>query len=137
MSSSVRRFRSAIINKESGGSYTVVNPDSGAIGVGQVMPENVGPWTERYLGKRLTPEQFRRSKKAQDTVVNGRFNDMIADQRAAGYNEEMTIRRAAAVWYSGNGNLWNSKRPEYSNGRRYPSIAEYTQSIWDAYRRNR
>ena len=35
-SSQVSRFRRAIINQESGGSYTIVNPDSGAIGVGQV-----------------------------------------------------------------------------------------------------
>ena len=129
----VRRFRRAIISQESGGSYTVVNPDSGAIGIGQVMPENVGPWTKRYLGKSLTPEQFRYNFGAQDAVVDGRFRDMLADQRAAGYTGEEMIRRAAAVWYSGNGNLWNNNKPQYYNGRRYPSIAEYTLSIWKKF----
>jgi len=129
----VSRFRAAIISQESGGSYTVVNPDSGAIGIGQVMPENVGPWTQRYLGKSLTPEQFRFNPGAQDAVVNGRFRDMLADQRAAGYTGEEMISRAAAVWYSGNGNLWNNNKPQYYNGRRYPSIAEYTLSIWKKF----
>ena len=129
----VSRFRAAIISQESGGSYTVVNPDSGAIGIGQVMPENVGPWTKRYLGKSLTPEQFRYNFGAQDAVVDGRFRDMLADQRAAGYTGEEMIRRAAAVWYSGNGNLWNNNKPQYYNGRRYPSIAEYTLSIWKKF----
>lgn len=129
----VQAFREAIIGKESGGNYSAVNPDSGALGVGQVMPENVGPWTEKYLGRRLTPQQFLQDKAAQDKVVNGRFNDMIADQKAAGFSGEQMIRRAAAVWYSGQANLWNNTKPQYSNGRRYPSIAEYTKAIWEAY----
>jgi hypothetical protein len=133
-SGDVGRFRRAILNKESGGNYSAVNPDSGALGVGQVMPENVGPWTQKYLGRRLTPQQFLRDRAAQDAVVNGRFNDMLADQRAAGFKGEVAIRRAAAVWYSGQAKLWNDGRAQYSNGRRYPSIAEYTQAIWNAYR---
>jgi len=127
------KFRAAIIKKESGGNYTVVNPDSGAIGIGQVMPENVGPWTQKYLGRTLTPEEFRYNPGAQDAVVNGRFKDMLADQRAAGYTGELMIRRAASVWYSGKPDLWNNTRPQWSNGVQYPSIAEYTQSIWNTF----
>jgi hypothetical protein len=133
----VGQFRKAIIGKESGGNYAAVNPDSGALGIGQVMPENVAPWTRKYLGRALTPQQFLADRNAQDTVVNGRFNDMLADQKKAGYSGEQMIRRAAAVWYSGQGKLWNDTRPRYSKGRRYPSIAEYTQAIWDSYRQGR
>lgn len=134
-SGNIGAFRAAIIGKESGGNYNAVNPDSGALGIGQVMPENVGPWTQKYLGRRLTPQQFLKDSKAQDAVINGRFRDMLNDQAAAGYKGEEAIRRAAAVWYSGQGSLWNDTRPQYSNGRRYPSIAEYTKAIYDAYRR--
>jgi hypothetical protein len=132
----VGAFRAAIIGKESGGNYSAVNPDSGALGIGQVMPDNVGPWTQKYLGRRLTPQQFLRDRNAQDTVINGRFRDMLADQEKAGFSGEQAIRRAAAVWYSGQAKLWNDTRPQYSNGRRYPSIAEYTQAIWESYKRN-
>ena len=31
---------------------------SGATGLGQVMPENIGPWTNKYLGYRMTQEEF-------------------------------------------------------------------------------
>jgi hypothetical protein len=127
------KFRAAIINKESGGNYTTVNPDSGAIGIGQVMPKNVAPWTQKYLGRTLTPEEFRYNPGAQDAVVNGRFKDMLADQRAAGYTGELMIRRAASVWYSGKPDLWNDTRKQWYNGRSYPSIAEYTQSIWNMF----
>jgi hypothetical protein len=136
MPTNVSAFRQAIIGKESGGNYGAVNPDSGALGIGQVMPENVGPWTKQYLGKALTPQQFLKDRAAQDAVVNGRFNDMLKDQAAAGFSGEQMIRRAAAVWYSGQAKLWNDTKPQYSNGRRYPSIAEYTKAIWDSYQKN-
>lgn len=132
-SGNVAAFRAAIINQESGGNYSAVNPDSGALGIGQVMPENVGPWTERYLGRRLSTQQFLSDPKAQDAVVNGRFRDMLNDQAAAGYRGEEAIRRAAAVWYSGRGDLWNDSTPQYYNGREYPSIGKYTKTVYNAY----
>lgn len=133
----LRRFRRAITGKESGGNYSAVNPDSGALGIGQVMPANVGPWTQKYLGRRLTPAQFLADRDAQDAVINGRFQDMFADQRRAGYSGEQMVRRAAAVWYSGQADRWNDNRPQYYKGRRYPSIAEYTKAIWDSFRSSR
>ena len=133
-SGNVGAFRAAIIGKESGGDYSAVNPDSGALGIGQVMPYNVGPWTRKYLGRELTPQQFLRDPRAQDAVVNGRFNDMLEDQRKAGYRGEQAIRRAAAVWYSGQAGLWNDTKRQSTNGRSYPSIAEYTKAIWNSYR---
>ena len=132
----VSAFRQAIVGKESGGNYNAVNPDSKALGIGQVMPENVGPWTKKYLGRTLTPQQFLKDRAAQDAVVNGRFNDMLKDQASAGFSGEQMIRRAAAVWYSGKANRWNDPKPETYNGRSYPSVAEYTKAIWDSYRKN-
>ena len=100
------------------------------------MPYNVAPWTQRYLGRRLTPQQFLADRNAQDAVINGRFRDMLAEQQAAGFSGEIAIRRAAAVWYSGQAKLWNDTRPQrYGNGN-YPSVAEYTKAIWESYKRN-
>lgn len=133
---SAGKLRRAIIGQESGGNYGAVNPDSGALGIGQVMPENVAPWTQRYLGRSLTPQQFLKDRAAQDAVINGRMKDMIADQERAGYRGEVAIRRAAAVWYSGQASKWNDTGRQTYNGRQYPSIAEYTQSVWRAYQAN-
>jgi hypothetical protein len=100
------------------------------------MPANVPSWTQKYFGRALTPQQFLRSKPAQDAVVNGRMRDMIADQEKAGFRGEVAIRRAAAVWYSGKARRWNDNSRETYNGRSYPSVAEYTRDIWRAYRSN-
>jgi len=127
----IQKFRNAITGKESTNDYNVVNKDSGAIGIGQVMPANVGPWTQRYLGKTLTPEQFRSSPEAQDAVINGRFMDMIEQQTKSGYSVDIAIRRAASEWYSGNPDLYNNKAKQ-GNGK-YPTIASYTLDILDRY----
>lgn len=129
----VLRFRSAIMGKESGGNYGAVNPDSGALGIGQVMPYNVGPWTMRYYGKRLTPQEYLKDTKAQDAVVNGHLNYLIQQQLLAGYKPEIAVRRAASIWYSGQAGLYNDTKPQYYNGRQYPSIQEYTLDILNRY----
>lgn len=132
----INRLRQAIVGKESGGSFSVVNADSGAIGLGQVMPENVGPWTQEHFGKRLTPAQFRANPKAQLAVVNGQLNKILQQQLSAGYDAATAIRRTASIWYSGRGDLYNDGKPQYSNGRRYPSIKEYTFDILRRYNRS-
>lgn len=125
----INRLRQAIISKESGGSFTVVNPDSGAIGIGQVMPENVGPWTQKHFGRRLTPAQFRKNPQAQIAVVNGQLNEILQQQLRAGYDSATAIRRTASIWYSGQGDLYNDPKPQ--NG--YPSIRAYTLDILRRY----
>lgn len=127
------RLRQAIVGKESGGNFSAVNPDSGALGIGQVMPENVPSWTQRHYGKRLTPQQFLADKKAQIAVVNGQLNEILQQQLRAGHPIDVAVRRTASIWYSGRGDLYNNTRPQYSNGRRYPSIAEYTTDILNRY----
>lgn len=127
------RLRSAITTKESGGRYDVTNQDSGALGIGQVMPANVPSWTMRHLGYTMTPQQYLDNPVAQEKVVSGQLELIIEQQRSAGYTGEELIRRAAAVWYSGRSNLWNDNEEQYTNGRRYPSIAEYTKDIWRRY----
>jgi hypothetical protein len=133
----INRLREAIVGKESGGNFSAVNPDSGALGIGQVMPYNVGPWTQKHYGKRLTPQQFLKSRDAQIAVVNGQINEILQQQLKAGHDTSTAIRRTASIWYSGQGNLYNNTRPQYSNGRRYPSINDYTIDILRRYNSGR
>ena len=124
-----RKLRVAIIGKESGGNYEIVNPDFGAIGIGQVLPENVGPWTAKHYGQRLTPNQYRYNRAAQDAVVHGQLQSYYDNERAAGRSEAISIRRAASAWYSGDPNKYDNNRVQRSGGKRYPSIREYTTDI--------
>jgi hypothetical protein len=130
-------LRRAIIGQESAGRFWLVNPDSGALGYGQLLRENVAPWTKAALGKALTPEEFLANPKLQIKTIDYKLNQYLKRELAytSGKNDELAIRRVASRWYSGNPNLWNNTRPQYSNGRRYPSIASYTRSVWKRYLR--
>jgi len=66
----VDAMRRAIIGQESGGSFSIVNRDSGALGYGQVMPENVPSWTKEAIGRSVTPEQFLNSPQIQLATIN-------------------------------------------------------------------
>jgi hypothetical protein len=126
----INRLRQAIIGKESGGNFSAVNKDSGAIGIGQVMPENVGPWTQKHYGQRLTPSQFKRNKQAQIAVVNGQIGEILQQQLRAGYKPTTAIRRTASIWYSGQGGLYDDRKPQQGG---YPSIRAYTMDILRRY----
>ena len=136
-SKQLRALRRAIIGQESAGRFWLVNPDSGALGYGQLLRENVAPWTKAALGKALTPEEFLANPKLQIKTIDHKLNQYLKRELAytSGKNDELVIRRVASRWYSGNPNLWNNTRPQYSNGRRYPSIASYTRSVWKRYLR--
>ncbi|MEW6494808.1 MAG: hypothetical protein AB1589_20160 [Cyanobacteriota bacterium] len=133
----VTALRRAIIGQESAGKFWLVNPDSGALGYGQLLRVNVAPWTKAALGRALTPEEFLANPKLQIKTIDHKLNEYLKRQLVytGGKNEEIAIRRVASTWYSGNPNLWNNTRPQYSNGRRYPSIASYTRSVWKRYLR--
>jgi hypothetical protein len=129
------KFRRAIITQESGGDYEIlgqyVSGQGRAVGIGQVMPANIGPWTAKYYGKRLTPEEYRMNPAAQDAVLNGEFNRMLSREFAAGRSLEVAVRRAAAEWYGGPGGLENWNNPNYKGAfANHPNMAEYTMSIW-------
>src|SRR4051794_24654939 len=98
--SELRRFLWAVAQQESGGRYDIRN-GIGALGKYQVMPGNVGPWTQRALGHRLTPEQFLADPAAQDKVAEVILGD---------YYHKYGVRGAAAAWYSGNPALSESTR---------------------------
>jgi hypothetical protein len=74
--SDLERYRLALGMTESSGNYGAIGPRTRygpAYGRYQVLETNVGPWTERWFGRRLTPEEFRNSPEAQDAVFRGQF----------------------------------------------------------------
>lgn len=133
---SVDALRNAVLGKESGYNFSIVNPHSGAIGVGQVMPENVGPWTKAAIGRAVGTREFRRSPDIQMAVINDRFRRMVNDQYNAGFRGDILVRRVASTWYSGQPNLYDNTRTQYTKGNPYPSIDSYTKDILRRYRAN-
>ena len=115
----VRQFMDAISQQESGGNYDITNPDSGAHGRFQIMPENWPSWSvEAGLPAGSAP-----------TAAN---QDRVAEFKMQQYfNQYGNWADVASVWYSGR--PISTMDPETANapqgGGKYPSIKDYVASI--------
>lgn len=91
-------YAEAIASVESAGSgdYSAVGPQTPkgrAYGRYQVMDFNIPAWTEKYVGRRMTPEEFLRDPAAQDAVFNGEFGSYV--------QKYGNPQDAASMWFSG------------------------------------
>lgn len=109
-------FFKAIASQESGGNYGAVNASTGALGKYQILPSNVGPWSDKYLGRRISPNEFLHTPALQEQLARAVLSD---------YFNKYGARGAASAWYSGNPDLHMSTKSQ--NG--YPSIKDYVDSI--------
>lgn len=130
---SLEKLMKAIATQESGGNHQLINSDSGATGKWQVMPINIPEWSRASLGREVSHAEFLASPQLQREIVKHRLGLYLEKQSVPGRCQEEVIRRVASAWYSGRPSLWNNERPQFSNGRRYPSIASYTKSVWNLY----
>lgn len=134
------RLKRAFIDQESGGDHNAVNSRTGALGLVQVMPENVGSFTQRYLGRAMTYAEFKNNRAAQELLAERHFEALLVKHSAPGRSEEEIIRRIAAEHYGGPGAVeyWNSTG-YHAAGSRYnpygnePNMAEYTMSVYRKY----
>jgi hypothetical protein len=83
----------------------------------------------------MSQSEFRNNKAAQIKVVSTKFGQAIKSQLSAGYSPQESLRRAAAIWYSGRADKVNSTKPEVWNGVPYPSIKQYADSFLRRYLR--
>lgn len=130
-----RLFR-AIVQGESRGNPNAVNPHSGALGVGQVMPENVPVWTSEVLGKAMTPAEFKADPAAQEKVVRAKLAEYLKEGMEKTGQESEAVRYAAAKWYSGHGSLRNDSKPQKYGDGDYPSIKDYSDLVERRYLAN-
>ena len=131
-------LRRAIIGKESGANFKAVNPHSGALGYGQVMPANVASWTKQALGKSLTSQQFLSNADAQIKTIDHKLNQYLQRElKATGNNLGLAVRRVASTWYSGRPKLYDDARPQRYGAGSYPSIRDYTTDILRRFRKEK
>lgn len=82
---------------ESGGRYSAVGPKTKngdrAYGKFQVMGSNVGPWTEQYLGTRMTVDEFINDHLAQEKLAGVIFTERIGKYK--------NVHDPIAMWFSG------------------------------------
>lgn len=114
------RAAEAIAAIESGGRYNAMGPmtrrGDRAYGRYQVMGNNIGPWTERHLGERMSPQEFLANPQAQDRVFRGEFGSYV--------DRFGNPQDAASMWFSG--------RPVARAGNRsdgYTTVPSYIQQF--------
>jgi hypothetical protein len=90
-------YAQSISKVESGGRYDALGPKTKtgdrAYGRYQVMGANIPKWTQKYLGRSMTPDEFLKDPEAQDKVFAGEFGSYIKK-----YGNPAD---AASVWHSG------------------------------------
>lgn len=111
------QFFSAIAGQESGGNYNARNSRTGALGKYQILPSNIRPWSQKYLGHAITPEQFASSPQLQEQLAHAVLQ---------GYYTSYGARGAAAAWYSGSPSRANNYHRSRPNE---PSVGEYVDSV--------
>lgn len=118
MSLSFDQFMNGLAAQESGGSYSAVNRQSGALGKYQVMPSNVAGWSRQVLGYSISTSTFLNSPSLQEQIVRGIVKS---------YWNQWGARGAAAAWYAGPGNhnLDMSTRSQWGG----PSIKDYVDGV--------
>ena len=133
------RLIGAFETKESSGNPNAVNKDTGASGLIQVMPKNVPVWTQKYLGVRMTPAEYRADVGAQRRLANAYFEELVQKHTTPGRSQEEIIRRVAAEHYGGPGAVehWNNPGYHSRSGPYNPgyedNMQEYTQDVWNLY----
>lgn len=99
-------YRNAIASVESGGRYDIVGPThpklGRALGKYQVMEANVGPWTQKHLGKAMTAEEFLANPQAQDAVFDGEFGSYV--------QKFGDPAMAAQAWFAGPGGVGTNRK---------------------------
>lgn len=98
------------------------------------MPANVAPWSRAALGRAVSTTEFLNDPDLQIQVIDHKlgqyFNRAL---QITGGDEATAVKRVAAIWYSGNPNLYTSTRSQFYKGHLYPSIAVYCQSVLQRY----
>ncbi|MBD2019282.1 trypsin-like peptidase domain-containing protein [Leptolyngbya sp. FACHB-36] len=135
-STQIVALRQAIVGQESNGDPSLQNASgSGAMGLGQVMPENLPSWSREALGREITQQEFLSSPDLQLKIIDHKIDQYWQSAiKAANGNQDEAVLRVAAQWYSGDPEKYTSTTPQSWAGDSYPSIAEYSQQVLQRYK---
>jgi murein DD-endopeptidase MepM/ murein hydrolase activator NlpD len=125
----IDQYVQAIAAKESGSSYSAVNPHSGALGKYQFMPATMASTAKSCLGRVPMTAEFLGTPDLQDKIMHCYTASALPTIQAKSDDLKTQCRMLASFHYSGNPDKWDNKRRQTYNGASYPSIADYTTDI--------
>lgn len=126
-------LKAAIIGNESGGNVSAVNPHSGALGLGQVMPFNVTTWSKEALGYSITPTKFLNDSDLQNKILDFKIDQYFRNCQAKYPDRQSQVQCVASTWYSGQPDLFTSTVLQSYGAGVYPSIKTYTIMAYEKY----
>lgn len=121
------RYKSAIAQQESSGNPTLVNQDSGALGLYQFMPETLADLATSCVGYQPSHSEFLGNVALQDQIMDCYLDS--AKPRITATDEMTKCRQHASHHYSGDPNKYANTARQTYGGNSYPSIADYTISV--------
>ncbi|MGD1941885.1 MAG: peptidoglycan DD-metalloendopeptidase family protein [Leptolyngbyaceae cyanobacterium] len=128
---SVEIYKNWIAEQESGNNYSSVNPDSGALGKYQFMPDTMKSNALVCPGVQYspTPDEFLRTPKLQEKIMDCYLSTALETIQKKTDDPLTQCRMMASHHYSGNPDLYDNAKPQFYGGSEYPSIADYTLSV--------
>ena len=137
----VPALKESIIAQESNGDPTAINPDSGALGLGQVMPENIAGvgegWDYEALGRDVSAAEYLANPRIQTQIIEHQLEQIALSQGtdASGTprSPNEIAKRSAAIWYSGRSDYCQSTKAETFGNGEYPSGAAYCDAVAERY----
>ncbi len=89
----------------------------------KVKGDAIPLWSQQCIGRPLTPNEFAGNRATAGAIVVCVLRDMLRQEnRMAGGDEALAVRRTSAWWFSGNGENYNR-----------PGVAGITQQVLAAY----
>jgi hypothetical protein len=109
----------AAVESRGSGDYAAVGPvvpkgmyaGERAYGKYQIMETNIGDWSQKYLGERISTREFMASPEKQDKIFEGHFG--------ASLEKYGTPQDAASVWFSGGPLKGNNRNDGYTSVPQY------------------
>ncbi|HEY9695912.1 MAG TPA: trypsin-like peptidase domain-containing protein [Trichocoleus sp.] len=122
------KYYGATVSQESGGSHEAQNDRTAASGLTQIMPENIPAWSQNALGRSVSQDEFLGSPDLQKNISLYKMAEGIAQQlKASNGDDNLTLRRMAATWYSGSPERERDYSPLPYPGE--PSVGDYVDSV--------
>lgn len=99
-----------------------------ALGFYHIMGNNVGEWTQRYLGRRLTKQEFLNSPEYQHTLMAKKFQQELNREHKKGFSTDVAVKRIFSIHFSGSPNYKAMSRD--ANG---TSTRAYASIVYNNY----
>lgn len=119
------KYKRAIASQESGQTYTATNPNSGAMGKYQFMPDTAELMAKQCGLSYTGATAFLADPKAQEKMMDC----YIESSKADGDSDYLRCRKLASEHYSGDPEKYGDRSRQTYNGAEYPSIDSYTKSV--------